>query len=303
MSARAALNLARDMAPVVLPEVESADALLRPFELDKVVRFPIPPEQTELESQTLAHQLAVARRIQESLLARTFTSLPGFDLAGFCRSAHQLGGDFYDVLPLSPHSLLLVVADVMGKGVPAALFTSSLRTLVRTLSQWERDPGHLLAQMNRLMFEELSLVDMFITVQVVVVDSRRRTLVLANAGHCPLLLTDGLTVTKALAPEGPPLGILPTATFAEHTVSLDEFTSALLYTDGLTESRDPEGELFGQSRLETWLGRNARTNETAAQLKERFLDDLTQFQAGPTPPDDQTFLLLIHRPALATSNP
>jgi len=290
MSARAL-----DIEPVLLPEVESSEVLLRPFQPDKVVPFPTQPEQTEPGSQILAHELAVARHIQQSLLARTFPSLPGFDLAGFCHSAHQLGGDFYDVVPLSPNSLLLVVADVMGKGVPAALFTSTLRTLVRTVSEWTPDPGDLLWHMNRVMFEQLSLVDMFITIQTAVVDVQRRALVLANAGHCPLLLTDGLTATQALAPEGPPLGILPDASFPEHTVPLDEFTSALLYTDGLTEARDEQGDLFGQNRLEAWLRRNARTNETADELKQRFLADLRQFQAEPTPSDDQTFLLLIHR--------
>jgi sigma-B regulation protein RsbU (phosphoserine phosphatase) len=88
-----------------------------------------------------------------------------------------------------------------------------------------------------------------------VVDLRRRHLVLANAGHCPLLFTDGLCATKALAPEGPPLGIVPDATFAQQTLPFDEFTSALLYTDGLTDACNHQSELFGQPRrLKAQLG-------------------------------------------------
>jgi serine phosphatase RsbU (regulator of sigma subunit) len=147
--------------------------------------------------------------------------------------------------------------------------------------------------MNKRLFQELSSVDMFITVQVAVVDAQRRSLVVANAGHCPLLLTDGFNAIKSLAPEGPPLGILPEASFTEQTVSLDEFSCALFYTDGLTEARNEEGALFGQTGLENWLSQNALLNKNAAQLKQHFLAELRQFQGGTTPADDQTFVLLV----------
>jgi sigma-B regulation protein RsbU (phosphoserine phosphatase) len=251
-------------------------------------------DPSEFEGQALKRELAVARRIQQSLLPKHFPSLPGFELAGFCQSACQVGGDFYDVLPLSSESMLLVIADVMGKGVPAAMFASTLRTLVRTISEWTCDPAQLLARINRLMFEELSSVDMFITIQVAVADARRRSLVLANAGHCPLLFSDGLSAPKALAPEGLPLGIRPDGAFAQETIPLSPFSCALLYTDGLTDARNEKGEVFGQPRLENWLRRNASTNRTAPQLRQQFLAELGRFQSSAAPPDDQTFLLLVH---------
>src|SRR6185503_15833404 len=125
----------------------------------------------------------IARNIQQSLLPKAFPALSGYELAGFCRSARQVGGDFYDVLPLGEDLVLLVVADVMGKGVPAALFAATLRTLVRTTAEWTQRPSELLARINRLMFDELSSVDMFITAQLVLVDTRQKQLTVAAAGH------------------------------------------------------------------------------------------------------------------------
>lgn len=302
MSARATLDPMRVTAQTTLPEQPCPEDLLRilsanPDGLLAESQF----TQTEHERQLITRELEVARRIQQSLLPKTFPRLPGFDLAGFCHCARHVSGDFYDVLPLSSDSVLLVVADVMGKGVPAALFASTLRTLVRTISEWTTHPAELLTRMNRLMFDELSMVDMFITVQVAVADARKRSLVLANAGHCPLLLTDGL-VSRALAPDGLPLGISADATFSEQMVLLDEFTCALLYTDGVTEVRNRQGRFFGQSRLESWLCRNARSYSTATQLKQHFLSELSEFQADAAPLDDQTFLLLVHGAAAQKSS-
>jgi len=249
-------------------------------------------EKEELERHLLAHELQIARQIQQSLLPKTLPLLPGFGLAAFCRSARQVGGDYYEVLPLAKDCLLLVVADVMGKGVPAALFAATLRTLVRTISEMTKHPSELLSRMNRLMFEELSTVDMFIPVQAAVADPRHRRLVVANAGHCPLLITDGEGSTKAISPEGVPLGILADASFAEETEPLEPSSCALLYTDGLTEARNAQGEPFGQVRLQNWLGATARQHRTADELKQSFLSELSQFQSLAAPQDDQTFLLL-----------
>src|SRR5690349_4433642 len=154
----------------------------------------------------LANELAIARAIQASLLPKEFPKLPGFGLAGYCQSARQVGGDFYDVLPLSDTRALLVVADVMGKGVPAALFAASLRVLVRSLVERKLRPHELLRRINRQMYEELSSVDMFITAQFVEIDTACRVLRVANAGHCPLLASDGCGPTQVIAPDGLPLG-------------------------------------------------------------------------------------------------
>jgi len=253
-------------------------------------------QQEQVDRRLLAHELEIARNIQHSLLPKKFPVLPGFALSGFCVSARQVGGDFYDVLPLSSDMVLLVVADVMGKGVPAALFAATLRTLLRTTVQWTRRPAKLLRRINRLMFDDLSGVDMFITAQLVLADTRVGRLVVASAGHCPLLLTEGKGEIEVIGAEGMPLGILPEVQFEEEVVPLRPSSFALLYSDGLTEARNPAGELFGQQRLSRWMLENSQPPQSASQLAALFQAELKQFQGTVAPADDQTFLLIAPEP-------
>jgi serine phosphatase RsbU (regulator of sigma subunit)/anti-sigma regulatory factor (Ser/Thr protein kinase) len=256
-------------------------------------------QEEEIDNRLMAHELEIARNIQDSLLPKTFPVMPGFGLSGFCRSARQVGGDFYDVVPLSDHSVLLIVADVMGKGVPASLFAATLRTLVRSMAEWTQQPAELLLRMNRLLFHELSGVDMFITAQLAVADFQKQMLSVGSAGHCPLFVVHGDGSTKKVAPEGMPLGILAAAEYAEEHVSLQNVECALLYTDGLTDARNPHGEFFGQDRLESWWRQNAGHHRSAAEIAENFLADLRRFQSNVPPSDDQTLLVLSRESASA----
>ena len=256
-------------------------------------------QQEQLDNRLLLHELEIARNIQQSLLPKAFPALTGYRLAGFCRSARQVGGDFYDVLPLGQDLVLLVVADVMGKGVPAALFAATLRTLIRTTAEWTQSPAELLSRINRLMFDELSSVDMFITAQLVLVDARQRRLTVASAGHCPLLLVNSFGETAPLSPEGMPLGIISHIQFTDQIVSLDPFHCMLLYTDGLTEARNPEGQWFGHERLVSWLGQGASSGWSADEFSDSFLSELNSFQANSALRDDQTFLILSQESASA----
>jgi sigma-B regulation protein RsbU (phosphoserine phosphatase) len=147
--------------------------------------------------------------------------------------------------------------------------------------------------MNRLLFHELSGVDMFITAQLVLVDFRRRQLVVASAGHCPLIVAGPAGELKTVSPDGLPLGILPNVTYEQEVLPLEECSCALLYTDGLTEARNSHGELFGQERLSAWLRQNAAKRKTAAELSENFLTELKSFQSQAGLSDDQTFLILV----------
>ncbi len=259
--------------------------------LAQILDFPSPKEW--LEPRLLAQELVLARKIQQSLLPRSFPILTGLALAGFCRSAREVSGDFYDALPLGVDGALLAIADVMGKGVPAALFAATLRSFLRTLAPMAQGPAELLARLNRLMFEELSSVDMFITAQVAMINPQRRELTVAGAGHCPLLVSPKTGVAEIISPEGPPLGVLREAVFGEHAVALGAETCALLYTDGLTEARDAQGCLFGQARLADWLSQDTLRHQTVSEAVEDLVTNLHQFQVGATPDDDQSLLLLV----------
>jgi len=215
----------------------------------------------------------------------------------------EVGGDFYDTLPLSNTSLMLVVADVMGKGLPAALFAASVRTLVRALAKPGGRPSEWLSELNQLMFEELSHADVFVTIQIAVADLARRELRVANAGHCPLLLFDERRQVRSVAPKGMPLGIQLDTTFSEQCVVLDPAASVLLYTDGVTEARNSEGQFFGQARLEHWFGGMARVSQTALELRNNLLQELVLFQGGENAADDQTFLILLDEASRAFEFP
>jgi serine phosphatase RsbU (regulator of sigma subunit)/anti-sigma regulatory factor (Ser/Thr protein kinase) len=247
----------------------------------------------QFNSRLVSHELEIARNIQRAQLPRSLPQLRGLGLAGFFESARQVGGDFYDVLQLSDSSLLLVVADVMGRGVPAALFAGNLRTLVRANVEYAKQPSELLGRINRQMFDDLSHVDMFITAQLVFVDVRKRLLTAANAGHCPVLLA-GLEENRviSLSPEGIPIGILPGAVFAHETVPLGRRCRVILYTDGVTEARNSQGELFGQRRLSDWLLKTTTRNRTAELLKNELGAELSRYQSHAPLADDRSFLIL-----------
>ena len=253
-------------------------------------------QQEQVDSRIVAHELEIARNIQQSLLPVKFPRVPGFGLSGFCLSARQVGGDFYDVVSLAKDRVLMIVADVMGKGVPAALFAATMHTLVRTMTEWTHRPAEMLARMNRFLYHELSGVDMFITAQLVLVDAGREQITLASAGHCPLLTCSEAGEITAHSCDGMPLGILPDLTFEERIISLKDCRCALLYTDGLTDARNAHGEFYGQERLTAWLHENALSGQSAVQLSYAFLRDLKAFQAHVTSPDDQTFLVIAKEP-------
>jgi serine phosphatase RsbU (regulator of sigma subunit)/anti-sigma regulatory factor (Ser/Thr protein kinase) len=249
--------------------------------------------EEQVRIRLVSRELEIAKQIQRSLLPKTIPSLPGMEMAGFCQSAHQVGGDFYDVLKVRDDAVLLVIADVMGKGVPAAMFAAVLRSLLRAAPEWMDQPATLLARANRLMFEELSAVDMFITAQLVFVDAKNRRITAASAGHCPGLLTvDERGSILSIAPEGLPLGIEPDTAFSSHTETLRGPAKLLLYTDGLTEARNPHGEFFGQDRLMKWLRKEGNRRGSAQEFADDLADYLVKFQSSAAQTDDQTFLIL-----------
>ena len=251
------------------------------------------PSCPELDSgSTLANEIAVAHAIQQSLLPKEFPVVSGYGLSAFCQSAGGLGGDFYDVISLGRDKILLFVADVMGTGVPAALFAASLRMLVRSSADRAASPSELLTWVNRQMFSELSSVDMFITAQMALLDATQGLLRVASAGHCPFVAADDEGHIQVLAPKGLPLGIQADEDFFEDAMPLSECACALMYTDGLTEASDAQGSLFGQERLEEWLAHTAGKGPSAEELKRDFLSELSFFRGQQPSRDDLTLLVI-----------
>lgn len=266
--------------------------------------------EEQVHARLVAHELEIAHRIQRALLPPSLPQLANFDLAANWESARQVGGDFYDAIPLGERSVLLVVADVMGKGVPAAMFATIMRSLLRALAAApgrSHQPAKLLKRLNELLYEELSSVGMFITAQLAVVDLDRRELVVASAGHCPLIVMSEGRVSS-LRITGTPLGILPETKYRQQTATLAPRAGVLLYTDGLSESLDAAGDMFGHDRLAEWLRQSFTQPLSAAQLRDELATELNRFRGGTALRDDQAFLILAEQPlvpvpARAVSSP
>ncbi len=221
----------------------------------------------------------------------TLANLPGYELVGFNRCAGPVGGDFYDVVPLRQGAVLLAIADVMGNGLRAATYAWHLRNLLREEGPMCEGPANLMGLLNLLMYDELARGDAFITMQLALIESNRKRMEVASAGHCPLLVAKGDSVAS-VAPEGMPLGIEPHSHYEAELLPLSSFQRALLYTDGLTEAKGADGQRFGQRRLERWLAEAWTPGKSAAAMRREFLKVMDDFHSPALPNDDQTFLLL-----------
>lgn len=250
-------------------------------------------QESLISSRLTERELEIARNIQRSLLLQKLPVVPEMTLVSHCESARQVGGDFFDVLEYSDDEVLLVIADVMGKGVPAAMFAAILRSLIRALPRRNKSPAELLFRANQLLYGELSSVDMFITAQLVLVNHKKRTATVGSAGHCPALIvnSDGSKV-ESLTPDGMPLGILKEMEYDDVQVPFEKGARLLVYTDGIPETRNPAGEQYDFSRLADWLQESTKNSLTPEVMKTEIIEELTRFQGDDVLQDDLTFLLL-----------
>lgn len=253
-----------------------------------------------LAERTAAHvtrrELQIAADIQRSLLPAQLPACPPFALAAACQSALQIGGDFYDAIPAGGGAALLVIADVMGKGVAASLFAAVLRTTVRSLRHLFAQPGELLGAVNTTLFADLSRVHMFITTTMVYLDPLRGGMISASAGHCPLVWVGPGTEKFAPAPTGVPLGIEPHTVYRQTVNALPRGAAALLYTDGLTEARNRHGALLGETELRRWFAEAIAQTHNAENAKNFLLRRLGEFRGLMPLTDDQTLILIRHLP-------
>jgi serine phosphatase RsbU (regulator of sigma subunit) len=210
-----------------------------------------------------------------------------------------VGGDYYDFLPIDEHTLGILVADVSGKGTSAALYMAELKGIVLSLSQRYRSPRELLIEADRIISRHLDSRS-FITVTYLVVDLQAATVQYARAGHCPLVYVPGPDAAQRapqlLAPDGLVLGLQLDGgqTFVrlleEVSVPLGRGDLFVLYTDGLTEAMNDQGECFGESRLAALIGEHA--DLPADELRERILRDIEAFTESALQQDDMTMVVL-----------
>ena len=249
----------------------------------------------QVEKDRLEEELRIARQIQMSLLpAEKALALPGLRIAALCLPAAEVGGDYYDLLPLSPTRLGVLIADVSGKGTSAALYMAELKGLVLSLSRIYESPGQLLSEANRILAANMDARS-FITMTYAVVDVEKQTLRYARAGHNPLLHLQAETgKTRILTPPGLGLGMDKgdrfDAILEEDEVALRVGDVFLFFTDGLSEAMNPEAELFGEGRLQRILADSEAL--TTEEIREKILGEVRAFAGGMAQADDMTMVIL-----------
>lgn len=234
------------------------------------------------------HEVSEARTIQQGLLPKTIPQPSGFQIAGIWRPAQNVGGDYYDVLEFEEAKLGFCIADVAGKGLPAALLMSNLQASVRGLASTSLSPHDLCTRLNSLVCHNTG-ADRFITFFYGQLDCETRLLRYTNAGHnAPILLhRDGSH--ERLQDGGGVLGIFPDQRFTVGTAQLARGDRLLLFTDGVTEAGDGDGEEFGELRLLQLL--QDHSSASASALGETILASAANFSRGHWH-DDATLLVL-----------
>jgi sigma-B regulation protein RsbU (phosphoserine phosphatase) len=255
--------------------------------------------QQKAEKERLEQELRIARSIQMSLLPQGPMTLPGVSLTAHCEPAREVGGDYYDFLSIDEHTIGILVADVSGKGTSAALYMAELKGIVLSLCQRYTSPRALLIEVDRIISRHLDSRS-FITVSYLVMDMRAGILRYARAGHCPLIYVPGPAAPsrapRLLTPDGLVLGLQldEGRTFSrlleEATLSLTTGDVFLLYTDGISEAMNVDGECFGDTRLADLVGQHA--DLPGDELRERILRDITTFTGAAAQHDDMTMVLL-----------
>jgi serine phosphatase RsbU (regulator of sigma subunit) len=247
-------------------------------------------QQLLRERERLLKELELAKQIQELLLPSQLPSLPGIGLAARMVSSRQVGGDYYDVVPLRDGRKLLVLADVSGKGVAAALVMSNLQAALWAVADLGMDLARLAAHLNDILFNRLE-GNRYVTAVLVQLAANGRSGSYVNAGHPPALL-QGQDRIERLESTGPPLGMLPERSYEVGELKLEVGSTLLLYSDGLSEAADAAGEELGVGGLERLLRRVS--GQSVEEAAGSLLDAVEEHGQDGSDRDDRTLILLRH---------
>ncbi len=243
-----------------------------------------------LARQRLDYELRLAQRIQQSLLPERPPMLRGWEIAVYWHPAQAVGGDFYDLLALPDGRLAVAIADVVDKGIPAALVMANTRSILRGLARWGGPPGEALARANQLLSPEVP-PGIFVTCLYGLLDTHNGALHYANAGHNPPYLR-GRQGAVELWATGMALGLVPGTGYEEHKTTIGRGELLLLYSDGLSEAHSVSGEMFGDQRIQNILNRE---HHSAQGLIDALLSDLASFTGRDWVQEDDVTLMVLRR--------
>lgn len=247
--------------------------------------------EDSLERKRLEEELELARQIQIGLLPKSFPDIAPFEVFGVNISSKQVGGDYFDIIRIDESHYIIAVADVSGKGVPASLLMSNLQAGLLALSPEVRAFDRLVARINNIIFMNTGS-DKFITFFGGILDISAGTFTYVNAGHNPPYFVKTGSALQTLDKGGLILGMLPDVGYEQDTVSFGPGESIVMFTDGVTEAMNEDGNQYEEPRLEELI---AVHHECGAQdLTERIVASVSKF-AGNTPQSDDITVVVLKR--------
>jgi serine phosphatase RsbU (regulator of sigma subunit) len=267
-------------------------AVFRFSEEGKVVESWDSYDQLSLMRQSIEQELRMARTIQQALLPQSLPQLEGWQFTPYYQPAREVGGDFYDFFELEDSRIGVAVGDATGKGMPAALAVSATSSMLRAVAQafGSSSPGEVLSRVNETLVARIP-PNMFVTCFYAILDPNSASLSYANAGHdLPYLHRNG--EAEELRARGMPLGLMPRMGYEEKEIVLERDDSALLYSDGLVEAHDPQGEMFGFPRLRALIAEHAAEE---GSLGDFLLRELYTFVGESWEQEDDITLLMLKR--------
>ena len=239
--------------------------------------------EAELRNRTMERELVLAAEVQRNCLPDHPPELAGYEFFDYYEPTEQIGGDYFDYMPLPDGKLGIVIADVVGHGIPAALVMSKFSAETRFIAASLQQPAAVLERLNDITCQS-NRFGRFVTMAMLTLDPSTHEMNLAVAGHMPPILrhADGTTELPGRAGFGPPLGTVVGTTFQQHVFCMQPGEALVLYTDGLTEARNADGEEFGQKRL----GEAIAGGSTAIEIGERVCREVAFFLGKATREDD-----------------
>jgi serine phosphatase RsbU (regulator of sigma subunit) len=257
--------------------------------LDDLLRHAQLAERERIHREKLAEELRIGHDIQASLLPSHVPGLPNVDIATAYLASKEVNGDFYDLFRLENGNLLIAMCDTAGKGISACLFSLGLRSIIRSLANVTTDVADLVRRANDLYMIDAHDSSMFSTLWLGIYNPNNHHLEYCSQGHPPAVLRRGSQIeelwTGGIALGAQKIDVIPTK-----KVTLGSGDLLLLYTDGVTEAHDPDGQLFGKTRLNEWVLRKKR--QTAQQIADQLVEEIHLFSQGTRQHDDISLIVI-----------
>ena len=271
-------------------EVEKLNAHLEDLVADRTKQLEESNRRLLESQQQIQFELSLAQRIQQSMMPSDFQFLKPTTAYGVYIPMEELGGDFYDLYQKRDASLHIMIGDVSGHGVPAALIAMTAKALLSYYSETSQDVGFILSSVNKELCRQLESVENYLTLWYGIIDQTTGTCSYVNAGHPRMFLLSSDGTIQTLEAKTPFLGKFPELTFTSSSITLKPSDKLILYTDGVTETRNREGKLFGEGQFMDLLTANASlTPEALAKL---ILSRLDKFRDNQKISDDTTFFIV-----------